>query len=168
MKCWGLGYVLRPPGAEPEEPGRSKGEVHIFNIHVYIIDSKRFHVDWLKTLGQVHYTKFCVRRMDGCRTDGWTDGHHLELSSFNYTKSRFDTHRYHFRWKQKMHARTGQNLYGPLTIVRRAIKITSIEIKNIPPFLKWRLDVLRRLHFNLFSNKFIGYIFVEFYYSWDH
>ena len=124
MKYWGWGYVLRPPGAEPEEPGRSKGEVHIFNI--YIIDSKRFQVDWLKTLGQVHYTRFCVRRTDGRtdagRTDGWTDGHHLELRTFNYTKSRFDTHRYHFRWKQKMHARTGQNLYGPLTIVRRAIK----------------------------------------------
>ena len=127
MKCWGWGYVLRPPGAEPEEPGRSKGEVHIFNI--YIIDSKRFQVDWLKTLGQVHYTRFCVRRTDGRtpdgRTDGRTDGHHLELRTFNYTKSRFDTHRYHFRWKQKMHARTGQNLYGPLTIVRRAIIKTT-------------------------------------------
>ena len=66
----GWGYVLRPPGAKPEEPGRSKGEVHIFNI--YIIDSKRFQVDWLKTLGQVHYTKFCVRRTDGRTPDGRT------------------------------------------------------------------------------------------------
>ena len=83
MKCCGWGYVLRPPGAEPEEPGRSKGEVHIFNI--YIIDSKTFQVDRLKTLGQVHYTKpvrttdgRTDRRMDGRtngRTDGRTDNH---------------------------------------------------------------------------------------------
>ena len=73
MKCWGWGYVLRPPGAEPEEPGGSKGEVHIFNI--YIIDSKRFQVDWLKSLGQVHYTKplTILRTWDG-RTDGRTYG----------------------------------------------------------------------------------------------
>ena len=73
MKYCGWGYVLRPPGAEPEEPGRSKGEVHIFNI--YIIDSKRFQVDRLKTLGQVHYTKplTILRTSDG-RTDGRTDG----------------------------------------------------------------------------------------------
>ena len=70
MKCCGWGYVLRPPGAEPEEPGRSKGEVHIFNI--YIIDSEKFQVDRLKPLGQVHYTK-PVRTTDG-RTDGWMDG----------------------------------------------------------------------------------------------
>ena len=57
----------KTPEAEPEEQGRSKGEVHIFNI--YIIDSKRFQGDRLKALGQVHYTNPCVRRMDG-RTDG--------------------------------------------------------------------------------------------------
>ena len=67
MKYCGWDYVLRPPGAKPEEQGRSKGEVHIFKI--YIIDSKRFQVDRLKTLGRVHYTKFCGRRTDG-RTDG--------------------------------------------------------------------------------------------------
>ena len=48
--CKGCCYVLRDPGAEPEEPGRSKGEVHIFNI--YIIDSKRFQIDPLKTLDE--------------------------------------------------------------------------------------------------------------------
>ena len=58
MKCCGWGYVLRPPGDEPEEPGRSQGEVHIFKI--YIIDSKRFQVDRLKTLGRVHYTKHSI------------------------------------------------------------------------------------------------------------
>ena len=124
-----VGLCSKTPGAEPEEPGRSKGEVHIFNI--YIIDSKRFQVDWLKTLGQVHYTRFCVRRTDGRTDAGRTDGHHLELRTFNYTKSRFDTHRYHFRWKQKMHARTGQNLYGPLTIVRRAIKSLKSTIFKV-------------------------------------
>ena len=66
-------------------------------------------------------------RTDG-RTDGRKDGHHLELRTFNFTKSRFDTHRYHLRWKQKMHGRTGQNLYGPLTIVRRAIIMSKIYI----------------------------------------
>ena len=43
------------PGGKPEVLGRSQGEVHIFNIN--IIDYKRFQVDWLKTLGRVHYTK---------------------------------------------------------------------------------------------------------------
>ena len=60
------------PGGKPEVLGRSQGEVHIFNI--YIIDSKRFQVDWLKTLGQVHYTRFCVRRTDGRTDAGRTDG----------------------------------------------------------------------------------------------
>ena len=87
------------PGGKPEELSQSQGKGYIFNI--YIIYSKRFQVDWLKTLGQVHYTTFCVRRTDGrtdVRTDvGRTDGHHLELRTFDYTKSRFDTHRYHFR-----------------------------------------------------------------------
>ena len=58
VKYCGWGYVLRPPGAEPEEQGRSKEEVHIFKI--YFIDSKRFQVDRLKTLGRVHYTKHSI------------------------------------------------------------------------------------------------------------
>ena len=54
----GWGYVLRPPAAEPEEPGRPKGKVYIFNI--YKIDSKMFQIDRLKTLGRVHYTKHSI------------------------------------------------------------------------------------------------------------
>ena len=60
-----VGLCSKTPGAEPEEQGRSKGEVHIFNL--YIIDPKRFDVDRLKTLGQVHYTKplTILRTSDG-------------------------------------------------------------------------------------------------------
>ena len=76
-------------------------------------------------------------RTDGRTPDGRTDGHHLELRTFNYTKSRFDTHRYHFRWKQKMHARTGQNLYGPLPIVRRAIRNPSKHFVGV-----FRLEII--------------------------
>ena len=41
-----------------------------------------------------------------------------------------------------MHARTGQNLYGPLTIVRRAIKIIEREIdKNLALFFNDSLQI---------------------------
>ena len=75
----GWGYVRRPPRAEPEKPGRSKGRAYIFNI--YIFDSKRFQVDRLKPLGQAHYTKSLTILLtsDGRTDAGRTDGHHLEL-----------------------------------------------------------------------------------------
>ena len=75
LQRWG--YVLRRPslGSEPNQRGRSKGEVHIFSI--YTTDSKSFQVNRLKTLGQVHYTK-------PVRT---TDGQPPELRPFTYTKT---------------------------------------------------------------------------------
>ena len=58
--------------------------------YIYIIDSKRYQVDQLKTLGQVHYTKpLTILRTTAGRMDERMDGHHLKLRTFNYTKSRF-------------------------------------------------------------------------------
>ena len=54
-KKYCVGPFSMTPGGKPEVLGWSQGEVHIFNIN--IIDSKRFDVDRLKTLGRVHYTK---------------------------------------------------------------------------------------------------------------
>ena len=96
---------MTPGGRTGSVRSVTRGGAHLqyIYIYIYIIDSKRFHIDQLKTLGQVHYIKPLTMlrtsdgRTDAGRTDGRTDGHHLELRTFNYTKSRFDTHRYHFR-----------------------------------------------------------------------
>ena len=65
-----MGLCSKTPGTEPEEQGRSKVKVHIFNI-IYN-RFRRFQVDRLKTQGQVHYTN-PVRSTDE-RTPGQTDG----------------------------------------------------------------------------------------------
>ena len=70
---WGgvlLTSFMTPLGQTGRARSVKRGGAHL--QYIYIIDSKRFQVDRLKTLGQVHYTTFCVRRTDG-RTDVRTD-----------------------------------------------------------------------------------------------
>ena len=77
----GWGYILRPPPrAEPEEQGRSKGEVHIFNIYNRFQNVSGRSVENPRT-SSLHKT----RAYDGW-TDGQTpDGQPPELRHFTYT-----------------------------------------------------------------------------------